>query len=660
LITTSRISHVDGLRGIAILLVVGYHYFPKILPGGFAGVDVFFVVSGYVIHRSISKLDRYSFREFYTRRVIRIFPALTLVIFLVVLFSKYFFLDYPLRILLNSAVASSLFSTNYYFISTSNYFDLESMSKPLLTLWSLAIEEQFYLLWPVIFWTFFKRYKLLLTALILFSFISAIYFGMRSESFNFFSLQTRFWEIAIGIYISTLRINKYPAAYRYTRRLLVGGFIPFALVGFGANSWPNFITLAVVMGTSLVILCPGIFLRRFLSFPIILFFGRISFPLYLVHWPLLSFYNNLKPAYLPIIDKFVLLTISIMLAFLIYKLIEKPIQRLEGKLRTFTAIFLSLVLISTGAFALTVRANLPNDSQIIRQSISSESVVVKRNSWYFSGRSELPEPKIDYLCNPGVKLDLVFACKSGLNWNSVDALVIGDSKAEILFRALIRENGEGNWGFIGGGLNPVIPLAEKLLESSNRKSDSEKIVDWLASQDRVKRVVIVSATRNLYSLTNVYSLEEMKNTQNFKVVEDNFIRWLKPLSHSNKEVYIVKDNPTLRDPTFCHGLYSAFSKLDRFTQVAENVQGCFYPLDQFQRDSQPYRDLLTVAANTFQSVKIVDPTDFFCDKSLNRCDLFKDKKLLYSYADHVSDFAADYVAKKVLDSVNIVPFRYVS
>ena len=660
MVTTSRISHVDGIRGIAILLVVGYHYFPKILPGGFAGVDVFFVVSGYVIHRSISKLDRYSFREFYTRRVIRIFPALTLVIFLVVLFSKYFFLDYPLRILLNSAVASSLFSTNYYFISTSNYFDLESMSKPLLTLWSLAIEEQFYLLWPIIFWTFFKRYRLMLIGLILFSFLSTIYFGMRAESFNFFSLQTRFWEIAIGIYISTLRINKYPAAFRYTRRLLVGGFIPFALVGFGANSWPNFITLAVVMGTSLVILCPGIFLRRFLSFPIILFFGRISFPLYLVHWPLLSFYNNLKPAYLPIIDKFVLLTISIMLAFLIYKLIEKPIQRLEGKLRTFTAIFLSLVLISTGAFALTVRANLPNDSQIIRQSISSESVVVKRNSWYFSGRSELPEPKIDYLCNPGVKLNLVFACKSGLNWNSVDALVIGDSKAEILFRALIRENGEGNWGFIGGGLNPVIPLAEKLLESSNKKSDSEKIVDWLASQDRLKRVVIVSATRNLYSLTNVYSLEEMKNTQNFKVVEDNFIRWLKPLSYSNKEVYIVKDNPTLRDPTFCHGLYSAFSKLDRFTQVAENVQGCFYPLDQFQRDSQPYRDLLTVAANTFQSVKIVDPTDFFCDKSLNRCDLFKDKKLLYSYADHVSDFAADYVAKKVLDSANIVPFRYVS
>lgn len=659
MVTAFRISHVDGLRGIAILLVVVYHFFPKILPGGFAGVDVFFVISGYVIHRSLSTLDRYSFREFYSRRAIRIFPALTVVIFSVVFFSKYFFLDYPLRILLNSAIASSLFSTNYYFILTSNYFDLDSMSKPLLILWSLAVEEQFYLLWPIIFWTFFKRYKLLLIGLILFSFLSTLYFGMRSESFNFFSLQTRFWEIAIGIYISTLKINKYSAAYRYTRTLLVGGLIPFAFIGFGANSWPNFITLAVVIGTSLVILCPGIFLNRFLSFPIILFFGRISFPLYLVHWPLLSFYNNIKPAYLPIIDKLVLLTISILFAFLICELIEKPIQRLKGKLRTFTAIFLSLVLISTGAFALTVRANLPNDSQIIRQSISSESVVVKRNSWFFSGRSELPQPKIDYLCDPGVKLDLVFACKSGLTWNSVDALVIGDSKAEILFKALIRGNSEGNWGFIGGGSNPVIPLAEKPLESSNRKSDSEKIVDWLANQDRLKRVVIVSAMRNLYSLPNDYSLETLRNAQNFKTVEDNFIRWLKPLSYSNKEVYIVRDNPTLRDPTFCHGVYSAFSQLDRFTQVAENVQGCFYPLDQFQKDSSPYHNLLTVAAKTFQSVTIVDPTDFFCNESLNRCDLFKDKKLLYSYTDHISDFAADYVARTVLNSANIVSFRYV-
>lgn len=659
MVTTSRISHVDGLRGIAILLVVGYHYFPKILPGGFAGVDVFFVVSGYVIHRSISTLDRYSFREFYTRRAIRIFPALTIVAFLVILFSKYFYLDYPLRILLNSAIASSLFATNYYFISTSNYFDLESISKPLLTLWSLAVEEQFYLLWPIIFWAFLKRYKLLLTGLILFSFVSAIYFGIRSESFNFFSLQTRFWEIALGIYISTLKIEKYTAVYRHARRILVGGLIPFVLIDFGAKNWPNFITLLVVIGTALVILCPGIFLSRFLSFPIILFFGRISFPLYLVHWPLLSFYNNMKPANLPIIDKLVLMIISITFAFLIHKLIEKPIQRLKGNQRTFTAIFLSLTLISTGAFALSVRANLPNDSQIIRQSISSESVVVKRNSWYFSGRSELPQPKFNYLCNPGVELDLVFACKSGFNWNSIDALVIGDSKAEILFRALVRENSEGNWGFVGGGLNPVIPLAEKPLESSNWKSDSEKLVDWLANQDRVKRVVIVSATRNLYSIKSVESLDGIRNAKNFKLVEDNFIRWLKPLSYSNKEVFIVRDNPTLRDPTYCHGLYSAFSQLDRFTQVAENIQGCFYPLDQFQRDTSPYRDLLTMVARNYQSVRIIDPTDFFCDKSLNRCDLFKDKKLLYSYADHMSDFAADYVAKKVLNSANVVSFRYV-
>jgi peptidoglycan/LPS O-acetylase OafA/YrhL len=138
---------------------------------------VFFVISGYVIHRQLGTLNRFSFREFYTKRAMRIFPSLLVVILMVTILGRYFFLDHSYHLLLNSVATSSIFATNYYFIGSSNYFDLDAVSKPLLPLWSLAVEEQFYLLWPLCFWGFLKFYKKVLPLFILASFLSALYFG---------------------------------------------------------------------------------------------------------------------------------------------------------------------------------------------------------------------------------------------------------------------------------------------------------------------------------------------------------------------------------------------------------------------------------------------------------------------------------------------------
>ena len=648
MITKPRLTHIDGLRGIAVLFVVIYHFFPNILRGGFAGVDVFFVISGYVIQRQLSQLDRFSFREFYSRRVIRIFPSLAIVIISVLILSQFFFLDYPLRLLLNSVIASSVFSTNYYFFASANYFDISSISKPLLPLWSLAVEEQFYLLWPFIFWFTAKRFRLLLSGLILSSFFSAIYFASYSENYNFYSLQTRFWEIALGIFISSLSVHGLWNGFKYIRSLLLCMLASIVLFGYGSNSWPNFSTVVVVAAATLVILSPGVTLNRFLSSRLLLFFGRISFPLYLVHWPLLSFYSNFKPAHTPSADKIILLVASVVISLLLYKLVEYPIQQLKGRSRTYMAVGLSFLLILSGVLAFNLKSNLPESSQVIRQSISSNSLVVKRNPWFFSGRSELSQPKINYSCYKSVNLDLVFACEEGVKWDSVNALVVGDSKAEIIFRALLRSKGNLNWGFIGGGLKPIIPLTRNLSVLNRMETQSEKVSSWVASQDSVKQIVIVSATRNLFALPNDFSLEQLNMAPSPVLIQLEFLRWLKPLDTAHKVIYLVRDNPTLRDPTYCHGVFSALGIFDPLVQTAENTNGCFYKLNEFQEDSFRYRILLASAAETYQSVKILDSTDFFCSITRNRCDLFKEKRLLYSYTDHMSDFAADYVARKVL------------
>jgi len=648
LINKARILHIDGLRGVAIGLVVAYHLFPNVLRGGFAGVDVFFVISGFVIHRQLMTLDRFSFREFYTRRAIRIFPSLIFVTLSVTLLGRYFFLDYPYRLLLNSVTASSVFFANHYFIGSSNYFDLESASKPLLPLWSLAVEEQFYLLWPLMFWVLFKSYKKFLPALILISFTSTLYFGLHYSNYNFYSLQTRFWEIAVGITLSSLKYDTGSRLIRVARIVLTGLVIPILILGLGEERWPNFYTLVVVLATAVLILAPGQTSTRFLTTPILVFLGRISFPLYLIHWPLISFYSNMKPAYIPLFDKILLLTLAIFSAYLLFKFLEIPIQKLKGSSRTITALFSSFLLLFTGILALSFKSNLPDSSQTIRQSISSSSSIAARNSWYFSGRSNLPEPEIDYSCGEDVLKELVFACEKGKSWSQVDAVVVGDSKAEIVFRALLRNDGGYRWGFIGGGLNPVIPLTGNLVSGTVERPQSSDVSDWISKQDRLKTVVVVSATRNLFSLANDYSLAEIEQVENLEQIKQQFTSWLKPLDTAEKSVYIIRDNPTMRDPTYCHGIYSAFRALDKLVQVSEKTEDCFYALDQFLKDSSKYIDLIEFSEDDLTSIKIVDSTDYFCDSTINTCNQFKNNRLLYSYSDHISDYAADYVVNKLL------------
>jgi hypothetical protein len=104
----------------------------------------------------------------------------------------------------------------------------------------------------------------------------------------------------------------------------------------------------------------------------------------------------------------------------------------------------------------------------------------------------------------------------------------------------------------------------------------------------------------------------------------------------------------MRDPTYCHGVFSAFKGLDKLVQIGEKTENCFYLLDEFLEDTSSYTELLRALEMDLNSVTIVDSTDYFCDKMVNRCDQFRDNRLLYSYSDHISDFAADYVARKLL------------
>lgn len=202
---------IDGLRAIAIVSVVIFHTFPSQLPGGFVGVDVFFVISGYlissIIFRSLEK-GSFSFLDFYARRIRRIFPALSFLLIGVILLGALFLTPEEFKNLGKQAIYGSAFGENIFLIRHSGgYWDTATEMKPLMHLWTLAVEEQYYIFYPLLCWVLWKLKKKVLPtlcALWLISFGLDLYQSQTSPVIAFFSLHTRFWELCTGCILAAL------------------------------------------------------------------------------------------------------------------------------------------------------------------------------------------------------------------------------------------------------------------------------------------------------------------------------------------------------------------------------------------------------------------------------------------------------------------------
>ncbi|HEY9381624.1 MAG TPA: acyltransferase, partial [Burkholderiales bacterium] len=220
---------IDGLRAVAVLGVLIFHAFPGALPGGFAGVDIFFVISGYLISGIILQgLERgeFSFADFYARRIRRIFPALALVLSTCLLIGWFMLLPDEYAMLGKHALGGVVFVANFVFRSEDSYFDVSSESKPFLHLWSLGIEEQFYIVWPVLLALAYRfRFKLgapILVVLAL-SFALNIANAASNPETTFFLPHTRFWELLIGCILAYAHMRSgRNGAHRWLRLSGVG------------------------------------------------------------------------------------------------------------------------------------------------------------------------------------------------------------------------------------------------------------------------------------------------------------------------------------------------------------------------------------------------------------------------------------------------------
>jgi len=333
-------ADIDGLRAIAILSVIGFHAFPEIFRGGFVGVDVFFVISGFLISTIIfGSLARnsFSFITFYARRIRRIFPAL-IVVLLSSLIAGWFILTADEYKQLGEHVAGGAgFVSNFVLWGESGYFDNAAETKPLLHLWSLGIEEQYYIVWPLLLWGAWKRKWNLITvttALFAVSFLLNIFESYRSATGDFYSPQTRFWELMIGSALA-YRAHRKGEAEETKRTIMpllsVAGAALIILPVFVLNktmTFPGWWALLPTLGAALIISAgaQAWFNAKVLSNRMLVGVGLISFPLYLWHWPLLSF-AHIVEGDLAIETRIGAVVLSVLLAWLTYRFIEKPIQQ---------------------------------------------------------------------------------------------------------------------------------------------------------------------------------------------------------------------------------------------------------------------------------------------------------------------------------------------
>jgi len=341
---------IDGLRAVSVLAVIFYHLGFSFVAGGYLGVDVFFVISGYVITLSVMNMlenDQFSILEFYNRRVKRIFPALAFMLLLTWI-GAYFillpdaFVDYS-----KSLASASAFASNIYFWQSINYFNAASDMKPLLHTWSLSVEEQYYIFMPVfllIMYRFFNsRFLPVLAILITLSFILSCLSLTKAPTANFYLLPTRAWELLLGAFVAFIPQKQFFKPFVLKLLGIIGAMlIVVSILFYNHNlAFPAYGALAPCVGAALIIwvgsqhnlgVKGGV--SRILGTKPLVFVGLISFSLYLIHWPLIVFFKYYRLDVLTALDVTIILISTLVLSLFSWQFIEKPFRYSKKITRT--------------------------------------------------------------------------------------------------------------------------------------------------------------------------------------------------------------------------------------------------------------------------------------------------------------------------------------
>ncbi|TDG12736.1 acyltransferase [Seongchinamella unica] len=627
---------IDGLRAFSIIAVVVYHAFPGLLPGGFVGVDIFFVISGYLITGIILQghsQGGFSAAEFYRRRIQRIFPALLLVMAFCLLAGWWILLPHEYVALGRQTAASSVFAPNLLFWTEAGYFDTDSRLKPLLHLWSLGVEEQFYLLWPLLLLLGF-RFKLPVVALVLSLLGLSFYLNIAvtgDRAASFFLPQFRVWELLLGALLACSGVT--PRSTGAKNGLAAAGLVlmiaAVALINRQAM-FPGWWALLPTVGAALLILSgPVTPLNRLLAARPLVFIGKISFPLYLWHWPLLTFCRIMEQGEPEPPIRLAAVIISVLLAWLSYRLVERRLRYHPGR---FTPLWLLAGLFSLGLAGLAI--------------IRLEGL--PQRTAEFNGAAAVfqwPEPGPEHPnhCDSGTAT-LGQCLQDG---KPPTIAVLGDSHSTNTFFALahhFRQSGEGVMRLGEGGCPPLLNVEVRDSGNSDHCLETTRAtIDWVTRNPGITTVYLSSmGPPYLNTRLGRYRMRSRENpalADNGEIFAAGLAAAVQKLLSAGKKVVLVMDWPGLGfHPQAC--IDTRPLRLTGF-----EPQPCQTPRKRHQARSRRYRDIVTTVWNDNPGTWLWDTPGAFCDQRL--CHGIKDGELLYRDPGHLSMAGSRYLGERL-------------
>lgn len=664
---------IDGLRAIAVLAVIGFHAFPNWVKGGFIGVDVFFVISGFLISTillSSLETDRFSFLNFYAHRIRRIFPALALVIAACLAFGWFALLPNEYAELGKQAFAGSAFAANILFWRQSGYFDVAAELKPLLHLWSLGVEEQFYIVWPVLLWFAWKKRFNLLSIIIVIGVASLIYALLATKTnpvAGFYSPASRTWELLLGAFLAYWNLDK-PGWLNQTRlradavlgRIVythppeangntlrdIKALLGLALIIVGIfviskeRRFPGGWALLPTVGAFLMIAAgPHAWAnRKILSQKLLVWIGLISYPLYLWHWPLLSFARIMEGETPSRSLRIAAVALSFLLAWLTYRLVERPLR--WGKHLTLKAVSLTVAVAACGGFGFFIyqQQGFPTRTDWLAQQL-------KQFEW--------PETLNKNEQCKQLHPDAIGGyCNTTATRENERIMLIGDSHANHTYPGLAATvMTETGTTLLGSGGCPPLADVERLDANKSCTDTTNKALE-IASRQGVETVVLLSRgpiylTRKgfgeIEANTNV--LIANKNRPEIKdqsqVFDIGLRNTLTRMQQADKKVVFVLDVPELGfDPKTC-----VDSRPLRLFNKATKTP-CAVSRAEFEARNKPYRELVTRVAKDYPNVTLFDAAAPFCDDTW--CWAIKDGQMLYRDDDHLSVEGSKFLAQELI------------
>lgn len=621
---------IDGLRAVAVLAVLLFHCFPEVLSGGFVGVDVFFVISGYLIGKaSFSELlaGRYSAWKYFGRRARRIFPALLVMLASVLAAGWWLLLPIEYELLGKHVAGAAVFISNWQFWREVGYFNTEATLKPLLHLWSLAVEEQFYLILPLLLLAGRRRPRRLpwlIGGLALISFVSVSWRLADHRAWAYFHLFSRCWELLLGVGLaylqSGLRARPLPLDWpaRWAPVASVLGLVLLLASAWGYSEqtpFPGPSALAPTLGAALLIAVGSTApVNRALSWRPLVYVGLISYPLYLWHWPMLALLRLIDGGQIDVDSRLLVFALTFPLAALTYHLVEKPLRFSTFARRRAFPLLLWVLLLTLGAGGVAIN---------------------KSGGW--------PERRSDWDTTLQPASAAQVAPPAGFA-SEKKAILLGDSHALMYADALhshfFTHHRKEVIDSFRAGCKPFLDLDKHSPGHSPQECPQEVNpgIERAIGDPAIDTILVVASLASFTYMIHpqAAAAPSPDAAANYPIVGLAMDRTFARLAASGKKIIVFMTTPMLEfAPSTCQ------QRPFRWHSAARAE--CTISMAQYDELQHWSRERINRLAATYANVQVFDPARALCDEA--QCAVRVDGRLIYGDKSHLNEMGAEIVAR---------------